>query len=429
MTLSAVFITDLSGKVIISRNYRGDIPLSISDKFKQILVDTDEGQLKPVIDIGDGLHFIFINHSNLYIAAVTKKNSNSLIVISFLYHLVQVMQEYFNELEQESIRDNFVLVYELLDEMMDFGYPQVTTGRVLKEFIMNESHRLAQDVLPPDNVTQQVNWRPNSIKHKRNEVFLDVVEKLNLLVSSTGQVLQSEILGSLMMKCYLSGMPELKLGLNDKVLFESRKRTVKGRAVEMDDIRFHQCVRLAKFENDRTIAFIPPDGEFELMSYRLDTQVRPLFFVQAQMKKHSRSRIEFAIRIRSNFKKTSSANNVDVCIPVPPDADSPQFKSTVGKVTYAPEIDSIVWSIKQMPGKKEFSMKAQFGLPSITNDDDDAWAADKQKPPISLKFEIPYFTVSGIQVRYLKITEKSGYNALPWVRYITQNGDYQIRLA
>jgi len=45
------------------------------------------------------------------------------------------------------------------------------------------------------------------------------------------------------------------------------------------------------------------------------------------------------------------------------------------------------------------------------------------RPPLTVKFEIPYFTVSGIQVRYLKIVEKSGYQALPWVRYITQNGD------
>jgi AP-1 complex subunit mu len=42
------------------------------------------------------------------------------------------------------------------------------------------------------------------------------------------------------------------------------------------------------------------------------------------------------------------------------------------------------------------------------------------RAPITVKFEIPYFTVSGIQVRYLKIVEKSGYQALPWVRYITQ---------
>ena len=36
-----------------------------------------------------------------------------------------MFKEYFRELEEESIRDNFVVIYELLDEMMDFGYPQV----------------------------------------------------------------------------------------------------------------------------------------------------------------------------------------------------------------------------------------------------------------------------------------------------------------
>lgn len=70
-------------------------------------------------------------------------------------------------------------------------------------------------------------------------------------------------------------------------------------------------------------------------------------------------------------------------------------------------------------------MRAQFGFPSIQDEKRDEYKA----VPIQLRFEIPYFTVSGIQVRYLKIVEKSGYQALPWVRYITQNGDYQIRMA
>ena len=47
--------------------------------------------------------------------------------------LVQVFREYFKELEEESIRDNFVLIYELLDEIMDFGYPQTTESKILKE--------------------------------------------------------------------------------------------------------------------------------------------------------------------------------------------------------------------------------------------------------------------------------------------------------
>jgi len=30
-------------------------------------------------------------------------------------------------------------------------------------------------------------------------------------------------------------------------------------------------------------------------------------------------------------------------------------------------------------------------------------------------------------VRYLKVIEKSGYQALPWVRYITTGGEYEVR--
>ena len=78
---------------------------------------------------------------------------------------------------------------------------------------------------------------------------------------------RSEIVGVVKMRVFLSGMPELRLGLNDKVLFESTGRG-KSKSVELEDVKFHQCVRLSRFENDRTISFIPPDGEFELMSYR-----------------------------------------------------------------------------------------------------------------------------------------------------------------
>ena len=54
----------------------------------------------------------------------------------------------------------------------------------------------------------------------------------------------------------------------------------KSKAVELEDVKFHQCVRLSRFENDRTISFIPPDGEFELMSYRLNTHVRVLWHIE-----------------------------------------------------------------------------------------------------------------------------------------------------
>src|ERR1700733_403050 len=53
----------------------------------------------------------------------------------FLHRLISVLVEYFKELEEESIRDNFVVIYELLDEMMDFGYPQTTETKILQECV------------------------------------------------------------------------------------------------------------------------------------------------------------------------------------------------------------------------------------------------------------------------------------------------------
>ena len=46
----------------------------------------------------------------------------------------QVFMEYFKEMEEESIRDNFVIIYELMDELMDFGYPQFTESKILQEY-------------------------------------------------------------------------------------------------------------------------------------------------------------------------------------------------------------------------------------------------------------------------------------------------------
>ena len=296
-----------------------------------------------------GISFAYVKYNNLYLMACTKRNSNAATLFLFLYHIVNVFKEYFRELEEESIRDNFVVIYELLDEMMDFGYPQITDQKIPSEYIMQESNKMTAVAKPPPAVTGAVSWRSEGIKYRKNEIFLDVVESVNILVGSGGNILRSEILGALKMRSYLSGMPELKLGLNDKLLFESQHRnTGKGKAVEMEDIKFHQCVRLARFENDRTISFIPPDGEFELMSYRLSTQVRPLIWIEAVVEPHSGSRIEYMIKAKSQFKQRSVANNVEIHVPVPPDADSPSFKAQTGTAKYAPEKDCIVWTIKQV---------------------------------------------------------------------------------
>ncbi|GHP11311.1 AP-1 complex subunit mu-2 [Pycnococcus provasolii] len=427
---SPVFVLDAKGKPIISRDFRGEVAYSCVERFNMRVAEMESENIPvPPIFLEEEVSFCHISHNNVVLLAVCSDNSNAMSVLLFLHKLVDVFKHYFEELEEESIRDNFVIVYELLDEVMDHGYPQYTEARILSEFIKTDAHKMEVVAKPPMAVTNAVSWRSEGIKYAKNDAFLDVVESVNLTVNSSGSVVRSEVNGALKMRTYLSGMPECKLGLNDKVLFDAQGRgggSGKNKAIDLDDIKFHQCVRLSRFENDRTISFIPPDGAFDLMTYRLTTQVKPLIWVEVKVERHSRTRIEYLVKARSQFKDRSTARNVEILLPVPPDATTPAVRTTNGNATYAPEKEALIWKINSFPGGKEFLLRCKYGLPSVSASDEDGVPAAR-KPPVQVKFEIPYFTVSGIQVRYLKVIEKSGYTALPWVRYITVAGNYEIR--
>ena len=97
----------------------------------------------------------------------------------------------------------------------------------------------------------------------------------------------------------------------------------------------------------------------------------------------------------------------------------------MGHVSYAPDKDAILWTIKQFPGQKEIILKASLTLPIIESEMREKYL----KKPVEVCFHIPYYTLSGINVRYLKIEENAGYSANPWVRYMTDNGAYYVRVA
>lgn len=62
--------------------------------------------------------------------------------------LVDLFKSYFEgALNENSVKRNFVLIYELLDETMDFGFPQLTEPAALKSFIMQKGVRSELDAV------------------------------------------------------------------------------------------------------------------------------------------------------------------------------------------------------------------------------------------------------------------------------------------
>ena len=426
------------------------------------------GGAAPLINLG-AWNFLFSRHDDLYVVAVTKQcvppfpirraagragadpgwppfppfppppssgsNSNAAMCFQFMSNAVKVLKGYFGGVLNENIlKKNFVLVYEILDEIMDFGYPQILDEDSLKQYILQKGFRGEQKInraLPPSSqLTGAVAHRREGIKYKKNEAYLDVVEHLHILTNADGVPLRSEVKGKIMCKAFLSGMPTLKIGLNEKAVLQNdaavgQAQQANRKMVDMADVKFHQCVNLSKFEAEKSVSFTPPDGEFELMTYRVTSGLKYPFKVLPNITRLGRTRIQANVTIKSLFPEQTMGMNVRLHIPVPKNTAKVTAKMSLGKYKYDASKSCVIWKLKRFPGETELSFSGEIEMLATTSDKK-PWA----QPPLSLTFDVPMFGSSGLQILYLKIWEKAGYSSTKWVRKICKCndvGDWSIR--
>ena len=108
-------------------------------------------------------------------------------------------------------------------------------------------------------------------------------------------------------------------------------------------------MRLGRFDRDRSITFIPPDGLFEVMSYRVSQNINlPFKVTPVIMEYPEEQRIEYSVKVRSIFEHSNFANNVVVKIPCPSNTASVKiFSAGVGKAKYEPDKSMVSWRIKK----------------------------------------------------------------------------------
>ena len=268
MAIGCVLILNSRGDILCSRNYRDMFNVrTVGEPFRTQVIMTKLSDRCPVHNIG-GISYLFTRHSNVWFVCCTKQNSNAALVFQFMNKCVEIFKRYFGDFTEETVRDNHVTILELLDEVLDYGYPQITETDILQLYITNAGMK-AEAVRGgaesskqlSDKVTGIIGWRKEGIRHKKNEVFIDVVEEVNVLIASNGNVLQRDVTGRVEMKSFLSGMPECKFGLNDRLMVQAEtSKGGKNSQIDLEDTTFHQCVRLGKFESNRSISFVPPDG-------------------------------------------------------------------------------------------------------------------------------------------------------------------------
>ena len=115
--LSGVLVFNQKGENLIFRAFRNDCRPRLADVFR-IQVISNAQVRSPILTLGSTT-FSHIKHENIYLVAITKSNVNAALVFEFLYRLVQLGKGYFGKFDEEAVKSNFVLVYELLDGMLN----------------------------------------------------------------------------------------------------------------------------------------------------------------------------------------------------------------------------------------------------------------------------------------------------------------------
>nr|XP_046266506.1 AP-4 complex subunit mu-1 isoform X2 [Scatophagus argus] len=333
--ISQVFILSSKGDHLIYKDFRGEAGSDVQNIFYE-KVTALTGDQPPVVMNHKDLHFVHVRQGGLYWVATTTADSSPFTIIEFLNRLAALVKDYCGSLSEQSVQMNFALIYELLDEVVDYGYIQTMSSDILKNFIQTEAVSSRPfSLFDLSNVglfgaeTQQSKVAPSSAATRpiqssreqggKSEIFVDVIERMSVVIGSNGVLMKADVEGEIRVKCYMPSCSEMRIGLNEELSIGKSQLRGYGAAVRVDECSFHQAVRLDEFDSHRILRLCPSQGEQTVMQYQLsdDLPSAPPFRLFPAIERDGGGRLLMYLKLRCDLPPKSTAINVCATISVP----------------------------------------------------------------------------------------------------------------
>ncbi|GAB1298817.1 AP-3 complex subunit mu-1 [Apodemus speciosus] len=462
--IHSLFLINCSGDIFLEKHWKSVISQSVCDYFFEAQEKAADVENVPPVISTPHHYLISIYRDKLFFVSVIQTEVPPLFVIEFLHRVADTFQDYFGECSEAAIKDNVVIVYELLEEMLDNGFPLATESNILKELIkpptilrsvvnsITGSSNVG-DTLPTGQLSN-IPWRRAGVKYTNNEAYFDVVEEIDAIIDKSGSTVFAEIQGVIDACIKLSGMPDLSLSfMNPRLL---------------DDVSFHPCIRFKRWESERVLSFIPPDGNFRLISYRVSSQnlvAIPVYVKHSISFKENSScgRFDITIGPKQNMGKTIEGITVTVHMPkvvlnmnLTPTQGSYTF-DPVTKNAYGKGMSHYTWSLKRPSnlGARKVSpcLRTYTAIVEhsslVPNNHVLAWDVGKitpqklpslkglvnlqsgapkpeENPNLNIQFKIQQLAISGLKVNRLDMYGEK-YKPFKGVKYVTKAGKFHVR--
>jgi len=391
--INSVFILNDLGHVIAEKHWRGLISRNICDALWDAVTHAENVlDVPPIIEAHTGQHHLFnvvhfvtkpqdsaLNKSmtemnvkrqatvsraqaaklqKVFFVAVAATDVNVMVPLEFLHRMVDVFEDYFGVgFGEPDLQDEFARMYLLMEEMADNGDPSCTEAAILRTFVpaphmfgaLGEQLSVTKEVTTAASENSMssisggganvisVPWRRSGIKYTANEFFLDIVEDVDCIVEPNGNLVTAAVAGNIYANCKLSGMPDLTLNFVNPGL--------------LDDVSLHPSVRVFRWEKNRIISFVPPDGRFKLMSYRVrGNGVIPPVNIRPNIKFEQNAgtitgKVDVSVAPRHFPTAKSVVEELVVTIPLPKTVTGVVLTTTAGSFEYDSKLKVVVWTI------------------------------------------------------------------------------------
>ena len=478
MGIGSLFIVNNKTETLCAVKHWGPAvnPNAVCDKvFAALRASAKENLFADVLTT-EGKQYVFhITRGEITYVATAENETEPLMVIEFLTQLHVVLKAYFGDQITETVlQEHHLTLYQLLDEMLDSGIPVNTHPGGLKVLVpppnmLNRATSMVyghQGVLVSDQDPSKLlplPWRSNNIKYASNEIYCDVVETVDATLDAEGRVLTSAVHGTVEVNSRLSGMPDVSLSMSNSHLIE--------------EYSFYPSVRLSRFAADRVVSFVPADGQFSLMHYKVrpppskndnvwqPKYIKPNAWQQSKMQNiggsinaqqvplpvyvrpqatfgPTQGRVSIVCGTKPAFDdKTKPVENVTLEVRLPSRVISADPSATHGMATYDDTGHYVKWVIDKFPGDKTPCLTVQVQLTNNapkesggTGGKDEDGGSEKARKMVSLQelveihaqFAVQGAGVSGIKVESLQVRNEK-YKPSQGVRYHTRAGRVVVR--
>ncbi|KAF7984537.1 hypothetical protein HWV62_13719 [Athelia sp. TMB] len=282
MGIDGLIILDNTHRPIIQSGFRASppaYPLLHIDAFTTALAKAPRASdIDPVLYVPTPeapSACCHVHRGDVRILCPISGDVDPLLAFAFLQTFIEILLEYFETLSAATLKDNFDVVYQLLEETLDSGgHPSTTSTNALRDIVLPPSlfSKLLANVATPGSLgvggsgsgvgagagagafASPIPWRKAGLKYNSNDIYFDVVESLRAVVGKNGTPLSTQVYGKIETNSKLSGTPDLTLTFTNPQVIA--------------DPAFHPCVRLQRWTLNKSLSFVPPDGHFVLADYR-----------------------------------------------------------------------------------------------------------------------------------------------------------------